>query len=270
MKWIYRIVVVVLVVVMAISGFKIWSIMSEYKEGEHAYEDLEQYVQIPSELPVLPTETQDTQESASPDSTQAPNQGEDLYQFPVVDFQSLQQINPDVVAWIYIPGTHVNYPVVQGDDNDYYLNHLFNGKSNSAGAIFMDYRNESDFSDSHTIIYGHQMNNKTMFNDLRKFEDQSFYDSHTVGYLLTPNENYLLQFFSGYVSSVDTNAWQLNFNEENTFSSWLTDLQSRSAFTNQVQLREEDRIITLSTCSSAFENARFVLHARLVPAEING
>lgn len=267
MKWIYRIICVILIAVMAVSGYKIWSIMSEYKEGEDAYGELEQFVSIPSELPVIPSESG---EEENPDGTPAPQATENLNQFPVVDFQSLQQINPDVVAWIYIPGTHVNYPVVQGDDNDYYLNHLFNGKSNSAGAIFMDYRNESDFSDSHTIIYGHQMNNKTMFNDLRKFEDQSFYDSHAVGYLLTPDQNYLLQFFSGYVSSVDTNAWQLNFNEENTFSSWLTDLQSRSAFTSQVQLREEDRIITLSTCSSAFENARFVLHARLVPAEING
>lgn len=267
MKWIYRIICVILIAVMAVSGYKIWSIMSEYKEGEDAYGELEQFVSIPSELPVIPSESG---EEENPDGTPAPQATENLNQFPVVDFQSLQQINPDVVAWIYIPGTHVNYPVVQGDDNDYYLNHLFNGKSNSAGAIFMDYRNESDFSDSHTIIYGHQMNNKTMFNDLRKFEDQSFYDSHAVGYLLTPDQNYLLQFFSGYVSSVDTNAWQLNFNDENTFSSWLTDLQSRSAFTSQVQLREEDRIITLSTCSSAFENARFVLHARLVPAEING
>lgn len=270
MKWIYRIICVILIAVMAVSGYKIWSIMSEYKEGEDAYEDLEQYIQIPSELPELPIVTDNAEESQLPDGTPAPQATENLNQFPVVDFQSLQRINPDVVAWIYIPGTHVNYPVVQGSDNDYYLNHLFNGNSNSAGAIFMDYRNQSDFSDSHTIIYGHQMNNKTMFNDLRKFDDQSFYDSHTVGYLLTPNQTYLLQFFSGYVSSVDTNAWQLNFNEQNTFSSWLSHLQSRSAFTSQVQLREEDRVITLSTCSSAFENARFVLHARLVPAEISG
>ena len=134
----------------------------------------------------------------------------------------------------------------------------------------MDYRNEADLTDPHTIIYGHQMNNKTMFNDLRHYADQSFYEEHTVGYLMTPDQTYLLQFFSGYVSSVDTNAWQLNFNEENSFTSWLEDIQGRSAFTTDVQLREEDRIVTLSTCSSAFENARFVLHARLVPAEVNG
>lgn len=270
MKWLYRIICAILIVVMAVSGYKIWTIMSEYKEGEDAYEDLEQFVSIPSELPVLPTETTTEEGEEDPDSTPAPQATENLYQFPVVDFDSLQQINADVMAWIYIPGTHVNYPVVQGEDNEYYLNRLFTGKWNSAGAIFMDYRNEAALTDSHTIIYGHQMNNKTMFNDLRHYEDQSFYEGHTVGYLMTPDQTYLLQFFSGYVSSVDTNAWQLNFTEEGSFTSWLEDIQGRSAFTTDVQLREEDRIITLSTCSSAFENARFVLHARLVPAEVNG
>ena len=267
MKWLYRIICAILIVVMAVSGYKIWSIMSEYREGEDAYGELEQFVSIPSELPVLPSESG---EEENPDGTPAPQATENLNQFPVVDFNSLKGINPDVMAWIYIPGTHVNYPVVQGSDNEYYLNRLFTGKWNSAGAIFMDYRNEADLADPHTIIYGHQMNNKTMFNDLRHYADQSFYEEHTVGYLMTPDQTYLLQFFSGYVSSVDTNAWQLNFTEEGSFTSWLEDIQGRSAITTDVQLREEDRIVTLSTCSSAFENARFVLHARLVPAEVNG
>ena len=266
MKWLYRIICAILIVVMAVSGYKIWSIMSEYKEGEDAYGELEQYVSIPSELPVIPTESAQEED---PDSTPAPQATENLNQFPVVDFNSLKGINPDVMAWIYIPGTHVNYPVVQGEDNEYYLNRLFTGKWNSAGAIFMDYRNEADLSDAHTIIYGHQMNNRTMFHDLKLYEDQEFYDEQPIGYLLTPQGTYLLEFFSGYVSSVDTNAWQLNFTEEGSFTSWLEDIQGRSAFTSDVKLREEDRVITLSTCSSAFENARFVLHARLVPAEIN-
>ena len=115
MKWLYRIICAILIVVMAVSGYKIWSIMSEYREGEDAYGELEQFVSIPSELPVLPSESG---EEENPDGTPAPQATENLNQFPVVDFNSLKGINPDVMAWIYIPGTHVNYPVVQGSDNE--------------------------------------------------------------------------------------------------------------------------------------------------------
>lgn len=246
MKWLYRIVCGILVIIMLVSAWKIWSIMSEYKEGEDAYQKIEEFVTIPSQAP-----------SAEPEATADPES-----QFPVVDFESLKQMNSDVVGWIYIPGTHVNYPVVQGSDNSYYLNRLFTKQWNSAGAIFVDYRNAADFTDWHTIIYGHQMNNRTMFNDLKLYEDQEFYDQQPVGYLITPDATYLLEFFSGYVSSVDTNAWDLNFTED-SFASWLKDLQSRSEFTSQVQPQVGDRVVTLSTCSSAFANARFVLHAVL-------
>jgi len=252
MKWLYRIVCGILVIIMLVSAWKIWSIMSEYKEGEDAYQQIEEFVTIPSQTP---DQEPDAEASTAPEE-----------QFPVVDFESLQQMNSDVVGWIYIPGTHVNYPVVQGSDNNYYLNRLFTKQWNSAGAIFVDYRNASDFSDWHTIIYGHQMNNRTMFNDLKLYEDQEFYDQQPVGYLITPDATYLLEFFSGYVSSVDTNAWDLNFTEDG-FASWLEDLQSRSAFTSEVQPQVGDRVVTLSTCSTAFANARYVLHAVLRQAE---
>lgn len=251
MKWLYRIVCTILVIVMLVSAYQIWSIMSEYKAGESAYEEMEQFIDIPSQVP----------------TTANPEAEEPTVQFPEVDFESLKQINDDLVGWIYIPNTHVNYPVVQGDDNSYYLNRLFNKKWNSAGSIFVDYRNEAGFTDPHTIIYGHQMNNRTMFNDLKLYEDQSFYDQQPVGYLLTPEGTYLIEFFSGYVSSVDTNAWDLNFTPD-SFVTWLEDIKSRSAFTSQVEPKGEDKVVTLSTCSSAFANARFVLHGVLRPVAI--
>lgn len=243
MKWIYRIVSVVLVVVMLVSGYQIWKIMAEYKAGEDSYKEIEQYASIPSQEPTS------------------------TLSLPEVDFEALRAINEDVVAWLYIPNTHINYPVVQGTDNSYYLNRLFTKKWNSAGSIFVDYRNTPGFVDRHTIIYGHQMNNKTMFNDLKLYEDQSFYDEQPVGYLITPEATYQIEFFSGYVSSVDTNAWDLNFTDD-SFVTWLEDIKSRSAFTSEVAPQAEDRVVTLSTCSSAFANARFVLHGVLRPAEV--
>ena len=259
MKWLYRIVCGILVIVMLVSAWKIWTIMSEYKEGEDAYREIEEFITIPSPTPA----PSDAGAEPSVQPTQDP-----LTQFPVVDFAALQQMNSDVVGWIYIPGTHVNYPIVQGSDNSYYLNRLFTKQWNSAGAIFEDYRNAPDFSDVHSIIYGHRMNNNTMFHDLKLYGEQDFYEQHSVGYLLTPEGTYMLEFFAGYVSSVDSNAWELNLTQGN-FDSWVKDQQQRSAFTSLVQPQVGDRVVTLSTCSTAFENARFVLHGVLRQADID-
>lgn len=253
MKWIYRALCTVLIVVMAVSAWKIWSILKEYRAGEETYQQIETYINLPTVQPPDPAIPEDETECTE--------------EFPVVDFESLRKINSDIVGWIYIPGTSVNYPVVQGSDNSYYLNRLFTKEWNSAGSIFMDYRNDAQFGDVHTVIYGHQMNNRTMFNDLKLYEEQSFYDEQPIGYLLTPDVNYRLEFFSGYVSSVDSNAWDLNF-AQGEYEDWLSELKRRSAFTSPVEPLAEDRVVTLSTCSSAFENARFVLHARLSPGEI--
>ena len=92
--------------------------------------------------------------------------------------------NPDIVAWIYIEGTKINYPIVQGEDNSYYLKHLFSGEWNGSGCIFLDSRNDASFADRHSIIYGHHMKNGTMFTDLDKYKKQDFFDEHPVALLI--------------------------------------------------------------------------------------
>ena len=253
MKWIYRIVCAILVVIMLVCAWKIWTIMAEYKEGEDAYKDIEQYITVPTPEP---TPSAGVSESPEPQS-----------QFPVVDFASLKGMNSDIVGWIYVPDTNINYPVVQADDNSYYLNRMFTKQWNGAGSIFADYRNAPDFSDVHSIIYGHRMKNHTMFYDLNLYVEQSFYDQHTVGYLLTPEGTYLVEFFAGYVSNTESDAWELNLNMGN-FDTWVKNAQQRSAFTSPVQPQQGDRVLTMSTCSTAFDNARFVLHGVLRPAEV--
>lgn len=165
-----------------------------------------------------------------------------------MDFAALREINPDIVAWIYIEGTKINYPIVQGEDNSYYLKHLFSGEWNGSGCIFLDFRNDASFADRHSIIYGHHMKNGTMFTDLDKYKKQEFFDEHPVALLLTPDKNYKVDFFAGYVAAPQDDAWEIGFTEAK-FEVWLQNAADRSCFTSEIAPIASDRILTLSTCS---------------------
>ena len=121
---------------------------------------------------------------------------------PVINFKALQAVNPDVIGWIYSPNTTINYPVVQGDDNAYYLKHLADGTENRNGCPFLDVQNRPDFTDDNSIIYGHHMQNGTMFAGISWYEDQSYYDEHPVMYLMTPSATYRIELFSGYITTI--------------------------------------------------------------------
>lgn len=132
--------------------------------------------------------------------------------WPEVDFEALREINPDLVGWIYIEGTEINYPVVQGADNQYYLKHLFTGEWNSSGCIFLGARNCTDLSDRNSILYGHHMKDGSMFHGLMEYKSQEYYDEHPTVLFLTPDANYEVKIFAGYVASVDADAWKLGKN----------------------------------------------------------
>ena len=178
--------------------------------------------------------------------------------WPEVDFAALREINPDIVAWIYIEGTKINYPVVQGEDNSYYLKHLFSGEWNGSSCIFLDFRNDASFADRHSIIYGHHMKNGTMFTDLDKYKKQEFFDEHPVALLITPDKKYKVEFFVGYVAAPQDDAWEIGFTEAE-FEVWLQNAADRSCFTSEIAPNASDRILTLSTCSYEFDDVRFVL-----------
>ena len=243
------------------SGYQIVSTLLEYKAGEDTYSDLQQYVDIPEE----------TQASDRTEATQAPGQTAGSQQTGVtepteaekkgikVNFDLLLDINSDVVGWIYLKDSKISFPVVQGEDNAEYLYWLINGNYNSSGTPFMDYRNAPDFSDRNTIIYGHNMNNGTMFADIHKYTDQAYYEAHPVIQLLTPDRDYELEIFAGYITGLDANAWQMFFESDEEFEDWLATAKEKSAFDSPVMPTAEDRIVTLSTCSSSANETRFVL-----------
>ena len=243
------------------SGYKIITTMQEYKAGEDAYEDLQQYLYTPEDTEA--TDGAGEIDGADPTAS-APNPEEII---PVVtekkgikvNFDLLLDINSDVVGWIYLKNSKVSFPVVQGMDNAEYLYWLINGDYNSAGTPFMDFRNSPDFSDRNTIIYGHNMNNGTMFADIHKYTDQAYYESHPVIQILTPNGDFELEIFSGYVTGLDANAWQLTFESDDEYEDWLETAMEKSAFESDVIPTVEDRVVTLSTCSNSAMETRFVL-----------
>ncbi|MBP3204925.1 MAG: class B sortase [Lachnospiraceae bacterium] len=183
---------------------------------------------------------------------------------PDINFKALQEMNPDVIGWIYSPDTTINYPVVQGDDNAYYLKHLADGTENRNGCPFLDVQNRPDFTDDNSIIYGHHMQNGTMFAGISWYEGQSYYDEHPVMYLITPSATYRIELYSGYITTMDSSAYMQNFGSVREHTDWLKKVSGRSDFRANLEISAYDRVITLSTCAYRFENARYVLHGKLV------
>ena len=284
--WIIRGLMVVCILGLAYSGYSLLASHLEYKQGDKEYEDLTKYISEPSEAPSTPP-PDNTVLPAAPNSGQ-PVETDDIgegdgavesseekpqiryvdntapHYWPEIDFDSLKAINSDFCAWILCPGTNINYPVVRGTDNEYYLDHLFNKGSNKAGAIFMDFRNDADFSDKNTIIYGHHMKNRSMFWTLTNYKNQSFYNNNPTIRLVTENGNYEIQLFSAYVASTSDNAWRTVFKGEEDFMSWIQEAQDRSDFKSNAEVTYEDRIVTLSTCTYEFSDARYVVFGKLV------
>lgn len=181
-----------------------------------------------------------------------------------VDFAVLLEKNEDIIGWLYSEDTPINLPVVQSSDNDYYLRRLIDGTWNSAGTLFADYRNAGDFTDTNTVVYGHNMKNKEMFGTLPYYKEQSYFDEHPVMWLLTPDRNYKIELVAGYVTPTTSDVYSFDQSEEEVFATVRQAIE-KSTFTTDIEVAQGDRFITLSTCSYEYDNARYVLIGRLIP-----
>lgn len=172
-----------------------------------------------------------------------------------------RKINPQVVAWLNIPDTEIDFPVVQCDDNDYYLTHDFERKESYMGVPFLDYRNSGDFSDFNSIVYGHNISSKYMFYPLLNFKNADYFNSHEFGYLTTNNKKYKINFLACAVIENDGFAYNTVFLSDKEKKVFLKAIKEKA-----VQLRDfsndellDARFCTLSTCSYEFDDARTVL-----------
>lgn len=176
-----------------------------------------------------------------------------------IDFAKLKQKNSDAIAWIKVNGTDIDFPVVKGTDNSYYLTHNFDKEKNKAGWIFADYRNKFDGTDKNIIIYGHNMKDGSMFASLKDVIKEEWYNNENNKYiaLITENENCKYQVFSVY--QIETEEYYLQTNISN-FKEFVEKIKGRSKKDFNVDIKETDSILTLSTCADNTKY-RVVLHA---------
>ena len=182
-----------------------------------------------------------------------------------MDFSELQKINGDIIGWLYAEGTKIDYPVLHGEDNEYYLDHLYNKEYNSSGSLFADYRNHDDFSDQNTVVYGHHMANGTMFGSIELYRDQEFYEASPTMMLYTPAGDYLVELVSGTHESGYDEFVSFQFQSDEEFMEYVDAIRSRSTFQSNVSVEPGDQLISLCTCAYVFDNARYMLVGKLVP-----
>lgn len=180
----------------------------------------------------------------------------------VIDFDALKKINPDVVSWITIPGTNIDYPLLQGKDNNQYLHKDMEGRDSAAGAIFLDHGDKADLSSRHNIIYGHHMKNGTMFKDIVKYKDQQYFDEHQDIILYTPDREIHLKALAAVVANPDAIRRKIDFQSWEEFTSYIEEMtQDSSAFATVPKGTAIRRLYSFVTCSYEFQNARTILYA---------
>lgn len=243
-KAIRIIIAVIASVLIVFSAYKLITIYLDYKKGTDTYNE------------VTSTVVTFTNEISTEDT--------DL---PItVDFDKLKKTNSEVVGWLYCKNTQINYPIVQTDNNEYYLHNMINGEYNFAGTLFVDYRCEKDFAGLNTIVYGHNMKNGSMFGELPKYKEQDYYDAHPTMWLLTPDKTYKVELLSGQVTASDSSAYDIISKSED-LTKYIENAVSQSFFKTNSSIDDAEKIITLSTCSYEYENARFVLIGKLAEYE---
>ena len=171
---------------------------------------------------------------------------------------------PEVVGWITIDGTVIDYPVVQGTDNDYYLHNDMDGQSSVYGTIFMDYRGDANTLTGNISLYGHNMRDGSMFAGLMAYKDKTFFETHRRIIYQTPQGTTVWEIFSAYVTDTNFYFIQTDFSDESEYMAFLNTIQSKSAFTTDAVLTAADDILTFCTCTYEFDNARFAVHARRI------
>ncbi len=178
--------------------------------------------------------------------------------------EPLKEINSDICGWLRINDTNIDYPVVIGKDNSEYLNTNYKKEYSTSGSIFLDYRNQRNFEDDYSIIYGHNMRSGYMFSDIKKFEDADFFEQHKIGSLYTETEIYKMDIFCiARVNAFSNDIYNLPIYKNGRTNELINTFSSNASFKRQLEFLQNDKLLLLSTCSSSGSNDRLVLVARL-------
>lgn len=236
-----NVVLVIAIGVFLFSGYKLIGIFAEYQKGESEYDSLQEIV-LNQDVP-----------SVSED---------DLPKQFTVDFDTLEEINSDVVAWIrFDEPSEISYPVVRGVDNEKYLNTTFEGQTNSAGTLFTDMYNQDDFSDPNTFIYGHNMKNGSMFGQLRKYKAKDFCEENPYFYIYTPDgKESTYQVFSVCIVKDISRSYVKQYANAEEFQDYIDHIRGISRYAVDVDVNGESQIVSLSTCTNVTDDERMLVH----------
>lgn len=246
--------------------------LNEYEQARKEYEVYARITEAPIQTPALETATPmpskapiiaaKATESTAPTPTPR--------RFYSAKVSALRRDNKDTVGWLTIPKTGIDYPLVQTDNNEYYVEHTFAKKKNASGAIFMDCWNTNDFSDFNTVIYGHNMNDGSMFAGLREYEHQSFAKEHPTIEITQFDAKRTYQVFAAYVSQGEDEA---DFRGQSAVTehdrgAFVYEAKKRSLIKSDVKPGKDGRLLTLVTCTSGRHPWYFVVHAVLIEEQL--
>lgn len=224
----------VLLVIFVGSALMLAGLVKQYLDAHAHNEKAQAYVHFTHET------EQPQQEQAQEEEPPVP---------PQVDFSALQGINDDVCAWLWIPKTAISYPIMHASDNERYLNTAFDGAKSISGSVFMDFRNNDDFVDENTVLYGHNMKDHSLFGTLKKFRSQKYADEHQTIYVMTPKTTLLYRVFAVYDTQTADSCYSRNFESVEARSVEITRAIKRSTITAEVDPSAVERYLTLSTCT---------------------
>ena len=248
-KIINIILVAIIIVCLSIIGYKYYNYNKDDKLNSEI-QDLQPVINEASDL--------DNNSSGENDGQDQSKEGNYVNS---ANEEELKSINSDYKMWIQIENTNINYPVVQSSDNDYYLKHNFRKESNISGTVFVESANDID-NDKNIILYGHNMRNGTMFNNITNYKEESFFNEDNKISIIMNNTLYEYEVFSVYVKNVSEVNLAIGFANEDEFINYAYNEADESLYKKNVDFSAEDNLITLVTCSYEFTDARTIVVAR--------
>lgn len=256
---------IVLGVVFVASGALLLRQAGYYRQTQQSREQARQAAGLSQSELTQPPEVQIPLEPLPPEPVQPaqrPLEEQAAYLWDV-DLAGLRQTNPDVLGWISIPGTRLDYPFLQGKDNQYYLNHTWQGKRNAAGSVFLECEVSTDFSDFNTIIYAHNMKNGSMFGSLRQYRTQSHYQANPYIYIIDDSGLRRYEIFAAFEAEVVSYTYRLDVDTPEKKLAFLDYSAQHSVLETDIVPTVEDSVITLSTCTGNGYDHRWVVQGVL-------
>ena len=242
-----RFIMVILALVFCVSAFHFGKAFLEYRKGDHIYENAMEFV-LEADTPVEIEEENPLKRT-----------------FSKIDFAGMRAVNEDVIGWIQILDSPVDYPLLDADDNKYYLSHTYDRQWSSYGSIFLEPRNNPDLSEKHLVVYGHNMVNESMFGSLLEYKKQEYADTHPEITICMTDRDLTYRVFSAYTAHVDSAAYRMSFSDDASFMEMTEQMKANSVIATDIIPTADDQVLTLSTCTpEGAKKYRFVVNAVLV------